>query len=150
MKATDILLCEHAVLRRMFDVIEHEMRDGETSCDVAAFARLVENMLCEHAETEDELLFSPLDSLLKEKGRFRQLHFNQQENALLLKRSQSTTPVAKAKILLLLAFRIQRNHFHDEERTVFPLAEVTFQPEALEKLGQQWAQRHPHLQAEAA
>ncbi|MBI5683480.1 MAG: hypothetical protein HZC54_00235 [Verrucomicrobia bacterium] len=126
------------------------MRDMETAAEIGAFARIVEGVTLDYAEAEENLLFTPLNSMLAEKGQFAQFSANHKECIGLLKKAQQARNVADAKSHLLAAMRILRDHFGNEERTVIALAQETFQPKSLQKLGEAWMERHADAQAPAA
>ncbi|MBI5683497.1 MAG: hemerythrin domain-containing protein [Verrucomicrobia bacterium] len=153
MKVTDVLASQHTFLRSVFEVIERAMHETERHSDVAAYARLLEGLLRDHAEAEENLLFRPLDIMLTEKGGFSQFYSGHQELDHLLKKPQMEMSAAQARNLLHIAFRFMRSHFESEELMVIPLAEEMFQLESLETLGQAWMRRHTHpaaLQSVAA
>ncbi|MBI5687843.1 MAG: hemerythrin domain-containing protein [Verrucomicrobia bacterium] len=147
MKATDVLVSQHKFLASMFGYMERALPEAATSAEVAALARLAEDLIRDHAEAEEMLLFSPLDALLTEKGQFAHFYSSHKEYMRLLEKPQAPMAVTEARSLLLLAFRILRTHFHDEERLVIPLAHAAFPPESLEKLGNDWMQRHAPLES---
>ncbi|MBI5686069.1 MAG: hemerythrin domain-containing protein [Verrucomicrobia bacterium] len=142
MKATEVLVSHHSFLRALFDEIERAMRDVDTSAEISTFACMVEALMLDHAEAEETLLFAPLDNMLMEKGQLMQLYSNHRECLSLLQKAQEARPVTEAKSLLLVAMRMLRDHFRDEERKIILLAETTFQPKSLQKLGDLWVERH--------
>ena len=142
MKITDLLVSQHLFLRSLFDSVERALDGIETSTDVAALARMVEALMEDHAEAEENLFFRPLETMLMEKGQLSQFYTNHKEYIALLKQPQAIMAISEAKTLLRVAFRILRAHFHDEERVVIPLAQATFQPESLERLGAAWLERY--------
>ena len=143
-KATDILVSHHMFLRALFDEIERALPDMKTFGEIDAFARMVEGVMIEHAASEENLLFSPLESLLLEKGQIAQLYTNHKECVGLLRNARLERPVEDARAFLRMTLRMLRDHFRDEERMVLRLAEETFRPESLQKLGKAWMLRHPH------
>ena len=150
MKATDILLSHHSFLRALFDETERAMRAAPSSAEVNALARLVEALTLDHADAEETLLLAPLDNLLIEKGQLLHLYSNHRECVGLLKQAQENRPVMETKSLLLVAMRMLRDHFRDEEHKVLSLAEATFQPKSLQKLGELWMERHPNPETQPA
>jgi hypothetical protein len=138
MKATDVLVSQHAFLRGVFAVIERELYRAESLEEVKTIARLVEGFKRSHLEGEESFLFQPLDALLRERGQTSHLYEQHKEHAALLKQVQTAPNIAEARSNLLLALRILRAHFKEEERVVLPTALAAFQPESLETLGKTW------------
>lgn len=106
-------------------------------------------MTFDHAEAEETLLFARLDNMLMEKGQLVQLYSNHRECIGLLQKAQETHPLVETKSLLLVAMCMLHDHFRDEEFEIITLAETTFQPKSLQKLGDLWMERHPSNVASA-
>ena len=141
MKVTDMLVSHHAMLRSVCNEIEHVMGEAETTEVIVSLAKVVEGLIRDHAEAESNMLFAPLDSLLLEKGQFQQFYTKHEEYLDMLKRVGQPPPGRDARSLLSEAIAALRHHFDAEERVVIPLAEKTFEPESLEKLGEAWLER---------
>lgn len=138
MKATDVLVSQHAFLRGVFAAIERELYRTESLEEVKIIARLVESLKRSHMEGEESFLFQPLDGLLREQGQTSHFHAQHKEHAALLRQVQTAPNIGEARSDLLLALRILRAHFKEEERTVVATALAAFQPESLETLGKTW------------
>jgi len=142
MKVTDVLVSQHVFLRSMFVVMERTLERVETVEEVNVVARLAEGLLRGHTEAEESLLFVPLDALLTEQGQTSQFYVQHKEHTALLKQAQTARSASEGRSDLLLAFRILRAHFHEEERLVLRVAQTAFQPESLETLGKAWLDHH--------
>ncbi|MBI5822085.1 MAG: hypothetical protein HZA88_24190 [Verrucomicrobia bacterium] len=142
MKVTDVLVSHHAFLRGMFVAMEHALERVETVEEVRVVARVAEGLLRGHTEAEESLLFRSLDALLTEQGKTSQFYMQHKEHTALLKQAQTARSASEGRSDLLLAFRILRAHFHEEERLVLRVAQTAFQPESLETLGKAWLDRH--------
>ncbi|MCX6898158.1 MAG: hemerythrin domain-containing protein [Verrucomicrobia bacterium] len=141
MNVTDVLVNEHMFLRTVFVAVERALDKAQTLAEVSMAARLVEGLMREHMECEESLLFRPLDALLKEKGQTCHLSSEHREHTALIRKAQTALSVQEGRSDLLLAFRILRAHFHDEERLVIRLAQTTLQPQSQETLGKEWLDR---------
>lgn len=142
MNVTDVLVNEHLFLRSVFTAVERSLEKAQTLAEVSMAARLVEELMREHTEAEENLVFRPLDALRSEKGHVSRLTAEHKEHMALMKKAQTAFTVHEGRSDLLLAFRILRAHFHEEERFLVPLARSEFQPNAQETLGKAWLDRH--------
>jgi hypothetical protein len=138
MKATDVLVSQHAFLRGVFAVIERELYRTESLEEIKVIARLVEGFKRSHMEGEESFLFQPLDALLRERGQTSAFYEQHKEHAALVRQVQTAPNIGEARSNLLLAIRILRAHFKEEERSVVAVAQTSFQPESLETLGKTW------------
>lgn len=138
MKITDILLAEHIVFHNVFDHIERELPRLRTVGEVKALAHLLEDLLHGHSQSEDDLLFAPMEHCLAQMGQLEGFLHEHREIDASLKRVLEAGRVADARRLMLRALAYSRNHFEHEERFVFPLAEQVMKPETLGELGRAW------------
>ncbi|MFA6561205.1 MAG: hemerythrin domain-containing protein [Verrucomicrobiia bacterium] len=141
MNVTDVLVNEHMFLRTVFVAVERALDKAQTQAEVSMAARLVEGLMREHTECEESLLFHPLDALLTEKGQTSHLSSDHREHMALMRKAQTALSVQEGRSDLLLAFRILRAHFHEEERLVVRLAQAAFEPQSQETLGKAWLDR---------
>ena len=138
MKITDILLAEHIVFHQVFDHIERVLPDAKTLGEVKALAGLMERLLVAHSQTEEDLVFAPLEHCLEQIGQrdsFEQEHHEIDSN---LVRVHQARQLGEARRLLLRAVTYSRKHFDREERIVFPLAEKVMKETTLSELGKTW------------
>ncbi len=145
MKITDILKTEHAVFCAMFDQIERALPDLTTPAEIQSLARLTASLLHGHGETEQNLPYTALDHMLKEKGHLVRLFSDHREMDARMGLVLKASDLVKARQLFQAAMVMSREHFRYEEQTVFPLVEKLLQNDSLEKLGDVWNQKHTAL-----
>jgi hemerythrin-like domain-containing protein len=141
MKITDILVVEHAVFRAFFDDVEGMLPSLKTVAEIKLLARLAEIRLRNHGESEQNLAYTALDHMLKEKGHLGRLHSEHREMDARMEQVQRTDGIAEARKLLKSAIAMSREHFRYEEQTLFPLIGKILKDESLEKLGAAWKQK---------
>lgn len=141
MKITDILTIEHAVFRAMFNEIEGTLLRSATVVEIRLLARTMTALLRSHGESEQNLAYTALDHMLKEKGQLNRLYTEHREMDTRFEQTQAANDFAEASRLLRSAMTMSREHFRYEEQTLFPLINDILQDESLEKLGEAWKQR---------
>lgn len=141
MKITDILVVEHTVFRAFFDDVESMLPDLKTVAETKLLARLSEIRLRCHGESEQNLAYTALDHMLKEKGHIGRLYSEHREMDARMEQVQRTDDLAEARRLLKSAIVMSREHFRYEEQTLFPLIAKILKDESLEKLGAAWKQK---------
>lgn len=141
MRITDILMVEHTVFRAMFDEIERALRKSATIAEVRVFARTLTVLLRQHGESEQNLAYTALDHMLKEKGQLNRLFTEHREMDSRFEQAQAAADFAEASRLLRASMAMSREHFRYEEQTLFPLINTVLQDESLEKLGAAWKQK---------
>jgi hemerythrin-like domain-containing protein len=139
---TKILIMEHTVFCDVFDQIERILAGTKSADEVKALASVVEGLLVSHAETETNLAYSVLDHALADKGSLDRLHQDHHEIDDQFQRIHRTTNPAEAQRLLKKALLATREHFHREEKIIFPVLEKTLQPDTLRSLGGKWMESH--------
>jgi hemerythrin-like domain-containing protein len=137
-KITQALTTEHVVFRTVFDQIDQLLPNLTAVGEVKLLARLVEGLLHRHGEIERNLAYLALDHVLQERGQLDRLHQEHQEIDARLKRVQGASDVPQAQRLLRSALAASREHFRQEERTVFPFMEEVLSVETLARLGTAW------------
>lgn len=142
MKITEVLTAEHAVFRVMFDHMERALPGLKTATEVKLFARMAEQMLHGHGESEQNLAYATLDHMLKEKGLLGRLYTEHREMDARFEQVHSSDDLAQSRRLLMSAIVMSREHFRYEEQELFPLIDKILQNESLEKLGAAWEERH--------
>ena len=145
MKITELLTVEHTVYLGVFDQIERVLPSLSTPSEVRTMANIVEGLLEGHAARESNLAYLALDHVLAEKGHLERMHQDHHEIDSRLKKVQGAGTCAEARRLLQDTLRASREHFHLEEKVVFPIMEKLLQPETLTALGRSWITRSPQL-----
>lgn len=141
-KVTDLLASHHAYLLSVFSLMENALKKASTLEDVDVIAQMVLDLVQCHGEAEETFLFQPLDALLAHQGRRTSFATQHREHTSLLIRAQTARSLEAGRRDLLMAFRILRAHFKEEEKLVIPAAEAAFQPASLESLGKAWLDSH--------
>jgi hemerythrin-like domain-containing protein len=100
MKITDILVVEHAVFRAFFDDVESVLPSLKTVAEIKLLARLAEMRLRCHGESEQNLAYTALDHMLKEKGHLGRLYSEHREMDARMEQVQRTDDLAEARRLL--------------------------------------------------
>jgi hemerythrin-like domain-containing protein len=149
MKITEALLAEHLVFHSMFDHIEAAAPKLKTLGEIKALAAVMEDMLKQHAHTEDELFLGPLEHCFEQMGQRDAFLAEHQEMDGNLQRVRKAGRLKTARELLLAAVRHSRQHFDREERIVFPLAENVLKERTLIELGQSWMDQRTRAAASA-
>ncbi len=145
MTITEALLAEHVVFHNVFDYIERTVPKLETLAEVKSLARLMEGLLRDHSNTEEELVFAPLDHCLEQMGQGDTFHEEHKEIDSSLEAVHQARRLLEARRLLLAAVLASRKHFDHEERIVFPLAEKVLKRETLARLGKSWMEQRKAL-----
>ena len=141
MKITEALVAEHTIFLGVFDQIERALPSLNTPAEVGTMARIVEGMLEGHAKAETDLAYLALDHVLAHNGELKRMHQEHQEIDDRLRKVHAAKTCAEARRLLKAALVTSREHFHGEERSVFPLLEKALQEETLTELGKSWMER---------
>jgi hemerythrin-like domain-containing protein len=145
MKITEFLTAEHTIYLGVFDQIERALPSLSTPSEVRTMASIIEGMLEGHAAREANLAYLALDHVLAEKGHLERMHQEHHEIDSRLKKVHAANTCAEARRLLQAALRASREHFHLEEKVVFPMMEKLLQPETLTALARSWITRSPEL-----
>ncbi|MGC8742388.1 MAG: hemerythrin domain-containing protein [Verrucomicrobiia bacterium] len=148
MKITDILQAEHSVFHNLFDHIEKVAPKLKTIAEVKSMALLMKSMLNAHGKVEDELVSLPLEHYLAHIGQLEKFHFEHEEINRSLENIQNSQNVREARKLLLEAVVYSRQHFDNEERNFFPLAEKFLKQTTLETLGQAYLEKRKDVIAD--
>ena len=141
MNITEALIAEHTIFLGVFDQIERVLPSLVTLAEVKTMANIVEGMLRNHADTEANLAYLALDHVLQDKGELQRMHQDHHEIDGRLKKVHTANTCAEARRLLKAALVSSREHFHGEERIVFPLLEKALHQDTLAELGRTWMQR---------
>jgi hemerythrin-like domain-containing protein len=148
MKITEILQAEHAVFHNIFDHLEKVVPNLKTIGEIKTLASLLKSLLEAHGKVEDELVSLPLEHYLEHIGQlenFRNEHIEIDRN---LRDIKSAKSLREARKLLLNAVIYSRQHFDNEERNFFPLAEKFLKQTTLETLGQAYLEKRREIIAD--
>ncbi len=131
---TETLTTEHALLNRLCDELERLLPDVRTVAEVQLLARLLTGVLTHHSDLEENLAYAALDHAVAEKGQLDRLYHDHQEIDLRLRQAATAKELPKAVRLLKAGVKASREHFKQEERTIFPLFVQHLSPGALQTL----------------
>jgi hemerythrin-like domain-containing protein len=141
MKVTDMLVCHHDTLRGMFNAMERVMEEAESVDVIVALAAVLGGVVRDHAGAETQMLFAPLDAMLRQRNHTGHFFSKHEEYFETLERVVRQPPGRETRSLMTSALGTLRHHLDVEEQVVIPAAEKTFDLEALENLGEAWLQR---------
>jgi hemerythrin-like domain-containing protein len=141
MRIVDALLGEHGAFYAQFDRLEDVLPHATSPGEVREQAALLAAALISHAKLEDEVLFRRMRQAGGDPGLLMTMEDEHVEIAALLARAQVTTNLEGTRSALLEAVALARNHFAKEERVAFPMAEALLDGDALNELGDVWAER---------
>jgi len=141
MKITEALVAEHTIFLSVFEQIERVLPSLATPAEIRTMASVIEGLLEGHAKTETNLAYLALDHMLEHNGELKRMHQDHHEIDDRLRRVHTAGTCAEARRLLKAAIGASRDHFQDEERSVFPMLERSLGEETLVELGQTWLDR---------
>jgi hemerythrin-like domain-containing protein len=136
----EALVTEHGFFCALFDQIEDILPGLGSAPEIKTLATVVEGLLSRHADAETNLAYVALDHALQEQGGLNRLHQDHKEIDAHFRRVHRAGSRADAGRLLVKALAATREHFRQEERSVFPLIERVLPAEELGALGE-WHQR---------
>ncbi len=148
MKITDALLGEHGAFYAQFGRLEQTLPRTMSAAEVREQAALLAAALVSHARLEDELLFGLMASAGADAGLLAEMADEHGAIADRLARAQGTQDADLARMEVLEAVSLARDHFAREERLTFPLAETTLGAAVLVELGTAWSERRDVYLAE--
>lgn len=139
MKLTDALLGEHAAYNELFDEIEAMAAVEDGFPQIQSATNVFSALVMEHASLEDELLFRALEPHLESNGRLADMRYEHTEIAGLLTRFEEAKDTTDAAEWIQRALGVARQHFHNEEVILFPLAQEVLNDDVLTGFGKAWA-----------
>ncbi len=140
MKITDALLGEHGVLYRLLDYCADEAQ-GWDEAAVKAAAGALAAALKSHAQLEDKLLFQVMDPFFPSgAGPLAVMRDEHDEIEGSVDRLLGGVSLEEGRDLLERIAARARDHFAKEEQVLFPMAEQRLGVEALEEIGERWAE----------
>lgn len=141
MLITDALLGEHAVLYSLFSRLEQSLAGSVNMDEIHVAVSLLEASLISHAQLENELLFSELESRMGPGGPVAVMRAEHDEIDHGLAAAVQATDSAAGARCLLDALNVARRHFAKEEQVLFGLARQVLGEASLSSLGAAWAER---------
>ena len=149
MQVTEAIALEHATLSRVFDQVERVLPRLRSAAEVGTMAAMLEGLLTTHAELEINFAFVALDHALRHKRRLTTLHEDHRELDDRFCQVHEAPTCERARRLLRAAMRAAREHFRDEERSLFPAVERALGLGALTALGEAF-KKAPQAKAKRA
>lgn len=141
MKITDAFLGEHAIFYAQFAHIEQTVPGAECLCRVKHQAGLLAAALTSHARLEDDLLFVHLEPHLgTQAGPLTVMRAEHEEIENGLRALPDCDDLTEGKALFLRTVLVARQHFAKEEQILYPLALRALGEDALQELGEEWAE----------
>ncbi|RMF88680.1 MAG: hemerythrin domain-containing protein [Nitrospinota bacterium] len=141
MKITEALRGEHGVFYTQFHSLQQTVSSANAVEQVQALVTLLATALEQHAQLEDDLLFTALDPHLGPMGPLAVMRREHDEIRETLARLQTLQDPAEAKHLALHAVQVALAHFAKEEQVLFPMAEQFLDAATLTQLGKRWAEQ---------
>ncbi len=139
MKLTDALLGEHAAYNELFDEIEAMAAVEGGFPQIQSATNVFSALVMEQPSLEGELLFRALETHLGSNGRLADMRHEHTEIAGLLTQFEEAKDTTDAAEWIQRALGVARQHFHNEEVILFPLAQEVLKDDALARLGKAWA-----------
>jgi hemerythrin-like domain-containing protein len=139
MKLTDALIGEHAAYKELFDEIEAMAAVEGGFPQIQSATNVFNALVMEHASLEDELLFRALEPHLGTNGRLADMRHEHTEINRLLAQIEEAENTSDAAEWIKQALGVARQHFHNEEVILFPLAREVLDDDVLTSLGKAWA-----------
>lgn len=140
MKLTDALIGEHAAFNELFDEIEAMAAVEGGFPQIQSATNVFSALVMEHARLEEELLLRALERHLGADGRLADMRHEHTEIEGLLRQIEETDDTTEASEWIKRALGVSRQHFHNEEVILFPLAQKVLEDDALTRLGEMWAE----------
>lgn len=140
MKITEALLGEHGVFYALMEHLEQVVKTSNSLDLIQQLASMLTAALATHADIENALLFSTLESHIGPMGPLAVMRQEHDEIERTLDRVQKASDLAEAQQGVLHALQVARDHFAKEEQVLFPMAHQMLDEETLTRLGTQWAE----------
>ena len=147
MKITEALAAEHVVFHSLFDHLETALPRLRTLAEVKVLAEVLAFLLDAHSRVEDALIVEPLEHCFEQLGQTETMSQEHQEIDHSLTQVSKSRSLKEARRLLLQAVLFSRNHFDQEERLIFPMAEKLLKGKTLTALGESWAEKRKAIVA---
>lgn len=138
----DVLTVQHTTLLAVFDQLEQMLPGLDRLADVQSCARMVENLLRQHGDMEENLLYYAFDQALENIGNLEKMSHEHGEMDSRFAQIVKCTDPQEARRLLSGVMAFSRRHFCHEESSVFPLIREHLSESALKALGAAWHAKH--------
>ncbi len=138
----DVLTVQHTTLLAVFKQLEQVLPGLDRLAEVKACAGMVENLLREHGDMEENLLYYAFDQALENIGNLEKMSHEHGEMDSRFGQIAKSTDTQEARRLLLGVMAFSRKHFCHEECSVFPLIREHLSESALKALGAAWHAKH--------
>lgn len=141
MKITEALLRDHQTFNQEFQDLERDVQSGVEWSDLQAQLDALNATLDTHVQLEDELLLGALESKSGTAGLITAMREGHSELSSAFLKLFGPSDLAEAQEPLFHMLEVARLQFGKEEQVLFPKAEELLDPNALEQLGEQFANR---------
>ncbi len=135
MTIIEALTVEHGMFRSLFEQIERELPELSLA-ETKRLGGIIEALVHKHGEQEMDMALSALNHALAEKGHLESLHLEHAELDNALERVRGATNEREGRGLLQAGLRACREHFEEEEHTVFPALKKALPAKVLTELGE--------------
>lgn len=139
MNLIDALLAEHGMLYLMFDQVEQTAAGGAESAASDGAASLVIKAVIAHAELEEELLFTALETRMGPAGPLAVMRAEHDEIHRRLEAGSGGPAETGALQRVLNTIPLAREHFAKEEQVLFQMARQVLSADELSQLSLRWA-----------
>ena len=137
----DALRGEHGVFHGLFDLWEKSADSISDLERLREISDVIGNALSMHAQVEDELLFSTLESLMGPNGPIARMRFEHNQIDKLLDQARRSDSLEQHRSIVRELLGIVREHFQKEEHVLFHLAQQFIGDQQLGQLGVAWSRR---------
>jgi iron-sulfur cluster repair protein YtfE (RIC family) len=141
LKITQVLLRDHQFFYGQFGELEKALQSGTALSEIQAQLDSLNVALETHAQLEDELLFSAMEPYTGSAGPLTVMRMEHGEIENVLSQLQESQDLLATKGLVSHLLEVTRLHFAKEEQMLFPMAEQALDPNTLNQLGVQFAER---------
>jgi hemerythrin-like domain-containing protein len=141
MKITEALLRDHQLFYGQFEELEKTAQSGAALSEIQAKLDSLNVALETHAQLEDELLFSAMEPYTGPTGPLAVMRMEHGEIENVFSQLQESADLVATEELVEHLLEIARLHFAKEEQMLFPIAEQALDPNILDQLGVQFANR---------
>ncbi len=140
MKLTDALLGEHGVFYALFDRIEAVAAAATSVAQIREATAVLSAVLLSHANLEEELLFSALETHMGSAGPLAEMRAEHDDIEDALRQIEEARDLDDGADCIARALSIVRDHFQKEEEVLFSMARQTLDEETQIRLGKAWAE----------
>jgi hemerythrin-like domain-containing protein len=135
MNIIDAFIAEHGVFKAQLDQLEQSVNKLLPTKELKAQYAMIAAGLMGHAALEDRLLYGPFST----KIRTETVHNEHLMIERLAKQVAEQENPTELQHLLLLAVQVERRHFENEEKAIFPGARSVLSQSEMTELGSEYA-----------